>query len=88
MTEPVRKKKQTLAENLREYWREHLVHWSVAGLAGYLLTGDLWVAGAAIIAAQNVRQVCGFWEKRDTVSHDLAVIQAGLLSGVVLGWLL
>ena len=40
----------TLAENLRRYWREHLVHVAVAALAGWLLTTGWWPAGAAIAA--------------------------------------
>ena len=75
----------TLAENLRAYWREHLIHVAVAGLAGCLLTTGVWPAGAAIVVSQNVRQVCGYWSKRDTINHDLAVIQAGLVAGVVIG---
>ena len=75
----------TLAENLRAYWREHLIHVAVAGLAGCLLTTGFWPAGAAIVVSQNVRQVCGYWSKRDTINHDLAVIQAGLVMGVVIG---
>ena len=75
----------TLAENLRTYWREHLVHLAVAGLAGYLLTTGVWPAGAAIVVSQNVRQVCGYWSKRDTIDYDLAVIQCGLVAGVVTG---
>ena len=34
--------------------------------------------------SQNVRQVCGYWSKRDTINHDLAVIQFGLVAGVVM----
>ena len=78
---------QTLTANLREYWREHTVHFAVGAFAGHLLTGDTELAGAAIVVSQHVRQVCGFWEKQDTVSHDLAVVQAGLIAGVVLGLL-
>ena len=78
----------TLAENLRTYWKEHLVHLTVAGLAGWLLTTNVWPAGAAIEAAQTVRQVCGYWSKRDTINHDLAVMQAGLVGGVVIGVIL
>ena len=35
----------TLAENLRTYWKEHLVHVAAAGLAGYLLTTEWWQCG-------------------------------------------
>ena len=74
----------TLAENLRRYWKEHAVHLAVAALAGWLLTTGWWPAGAAIVLSQNVRQVCGYWSKRDTINHDLAVVQAGLVAGVVI----
>ena len=79
---------QSLAENLRAYWREHLIHVAVAALAGWLLTTGWWPAGAAIVVSQNVRQVCGYWSKRDTINHDLAVVQAGLVVGVVAGVIL
>ena len=49
----------TLAENLRAYWREHLIHLAVAALAGGLLTTGWWPAGAAIVVSQNVRP--GLW---------------------------
>ena len=75
----------TLTENLRRYWKEHLVHVAVAALAGWLLMTEWWPAGAAIVVSQNVRQVCGFWSKRDTINHDLAVVQAGLVAGVIAG---
>ena len=75
----------TLTDNVRTYWREHMVHITVAGLAGFLLTTGFWSAGAAIVVSQNVRQVCGYWSKRDTINHDLAVIQAGLVAGVIIG---
>ena len=75
----------TLTENLRAYWKEHLVHVAVAGIAGWLLTTGWWPAGAAIVLSQNVRQVCGFWSKKDTINHDLAVVQCGLVAGVVVG---
>ena len=42
--------------NLREYWREHLVHLGVGGFAGLMLTaGEPW-AGAVIMATVWVRQ--------------------------------
>ena len=75
----------TLAENLRRFWFEHLIHLEVAALAGYLLTTGFWPAGAAIVVSQNIRQVCGYWSKRDTINHDLAVCQAGLVAGVIVG---
>ena len=77
-----------LRENLRRYWREHLVHVAVGGLAGFLLTTDFMLAGISLTLAQHIRQLAGYWEKRDTLCYDLAVCQTGLFIGIVVGLVL
>ena len=51
---------ETLAENIRRYWREHLVHVAVAGLAS-----ASWCEGAG----QSIRQVC--WLLEQAGHHQL-----------------
>ena len=72
-------------QNLKTNWIQHLGHSGVAILAGYLLTTDYVLAGLALTAAQHIRQVGGFWEKRDTLSIDLFYCQGGLVVGIVAG---
>ena len=75
-------------DNLRQYWKQHLVHLLVGALAGVCLAGprdDLRIAGAAIVVAQHWRQTMGFQEKKDTVSIDLMWCQAGLVIGIIVG---
>ena len=68
--------------NFRSYWREHLVHLNVGGLAGVLLlTGEPW-AGAVIMGTVWVRQSLEFKKRRDTPGIDLSYHLAGLVVGV------
>ena len=76
------------AANLRRYWREHLVHLAVGGVAGLLLTGGQPWAGAVVMATVWVRQALEFQKRRDTPGIDLSYHLAGLLAGVGAGALL
>ena len=69
--------------NLRKYWREHVFgHFGVAALSGYLSWQN--PAAGLLFAGQCVRQVAGYWQKRDTVSIDLAWCVAGFATGLVI----
>ena len=66
--------------NLRKYWKQHVFgHFGVAALSGYLSWQN--PAAGLLFAGQCVRQVAGFWQKRDTVSIDLAWCVAGFAVG-------
>ena len=70
--------------NLRKYWREHIFgHFGVAALSGYLSWQN--PAAGLLFAGQCVRQVAGYWQKRDTVSIDLAWCVAGFATGLAVG---
>ena len=72
-------------ENLRCYWREHLLHLAVGWAAGCLLVwGEPW-AGAVVMSTVWVRQALEFQKRRDTPGIDLSYHLAGLLAGVGAG---
>ena len=71
--------------NLREYWRQHLIHLAVGGFAGLLLAdGQPW-AGVVVMATVWVRQALEFQKRRDTPGIDLSYHLAGLIVGVTAG---
>ena len=87
MTQPSGDTAPSYLANLRQYWREHLVHLGVGASAGLLLTtGDPW-AGAVVMATVWVRQALEFQKRRDTPGIDLSYHLAGLIVGVVTGTL-
>lgn len=69
--------------NLRKHWRGHVAHVGIA-LSAMLLAGLMEPAFVMVVAAQLVRQCVGYWEKRDTVSIDLAYIVGGAFVGMML----
>ena len=74
--------------NLRQYWREHLLHLAVGAVSGALLLGSQPWAGAVIMATVWVRQALEFLKRRDTPGIDLSYHLAGLLAAVVAGTVL
>ena len=85
MTRPRVESAPSYIANFRRYWREHLVHLGVGGVAGLmLLTGEPW-AGAVIMATVWVRQALEFQKRRDTPGIDLSYHLAGLIAGAFSG---
>ena len=77
----------SIRENLRRYWREHMVHVAVGATAGWLLTGGYPWAGGAIIATVWVRQSLEFQKCWDTPGIDLCYHLGGLIGGIGAGLL-
>ena len=82
--------------NLKAHWFDHLLHVGVGAFAlslcvsgGYGVEGvpelGAHIAGAVIAMAQYIRQSVGFWQKRDTVSLDMAYCMGGQIAGAVVG---
>ena len=82
MDSPAGKSAPSYLSNFRRYWREHLVHLGVGGLAGALLLGGEPWAGAVIMGTVWVRQSLEFQKRRDTPGIDLSYHLAGLVAGV------
>ena len=74
-------------ENLREHWREHILHLGIGVLAGVLLTTGQPTAGGVLMGVVCARQALEFAKRRDTPGIDLAYYVAGLLVGIVIGWM-
>ena len=70
--------------NLRQYWKEHLVHVLTGAGAGALLTSDYHWAGIAIMGTVWVRQGLEFQKRKDTPGIDLAYHLGGLVVGTIL----
>ena len=70
--------------NFKKYWREHLAHVGIAATSMALAVAVDPVC-AAVVAGQYVRQVCGYWSKRDTVNIDLAYVGGGAFVGTLVG---
>ena len=77
-----------MLHNLRRYWKQHLLHVSIGIFAGVLLTNGYEVGGFALFLAQHIRQIGGFWQKKDSLSIDLFYCQGGLAGGLMGGLLL
>ena len=73
-------------ENLKRYWKEHIVHLGVGIFAGLLLTYfDLPLAGITVMGTVWVRQGLEFLKRHDTPGIDLAYHLGGLVTGVAVG---
>ena len=71
-------------QNFKQYWKEHLVHLSVGGLAGALAVNlETAPAGFILMGTVWVRQGLEFAKRQDTPGIDLAYHLAGLLVGVL-----
>ena len=75
---------QLYLHNLRQYWKEHIVHVLVGMVAGVLLTSGYHWAGTTIMATVWVRQGLEYHKRKDTPGIDLAYHLGGLLAGVAL----
>lgn len=75
-------------DNLKRYWKEHIVHVSVGAFAGLLLTSleHPW-AGGVIMATVLGRQALEFQKRNDTPGIDLSYHLGGLVLGIVFGLL-
>ena len=72
-------------DNLKRYWKEHIVHVSVGAGAGYLAVSGEPSAAGIIMATVWVRQGLEFAKRRDTPGIDLAYHLGGLLIGITIG---
>ena len=72
--------------NFREHWREHLCHASLGFFAGVACTQGQAAGGSALMAMCVARQMGGYWEKKDTLSIDLAWYVGSFAAGLAAGW--
>ena len=69
--------------NLKLYWKEHLVHIGVGGLAGYLLMSGYVEVGFGVLVGCWVRQGLEFLKRDDTPGVDLGYIHGGKVAAIV-----
>ena len=76
---------KSYVDNFKTYWKSHVFgHVPVGLMAGALLTSPYPYAGMTLALFALGRQALGFWEKKDTVSIDLAWILGALFLGILL----
>ena len=71
--------------NLKQYWREHLVHVGVGVAGGLLLTSAYPLAGLTLMAFVAIRQGLEYLKRHDTPGIDMAYHMGGLLAGLLIG---
>ena len=83
--EQAQRRNQSFGDNFRRYWKQHVFGHFLTPAAAMALAVFGYPVAAVVPGFQMLRQLGGFWEKADTLSHDTAWIVAGAMTGVVAG---